>query len=107
MFMKHYASNRCEPIGDGRGGGIGGCKPRIEVIVKMEKKSLWGSGWGVRLDVNQELRLLVIVKMKKKVGGGGIPVRGLGQGECKPRIEVIVKMEKVRGTIRLLYSWKH
>ena len=46
-------------------GGQGGCEPRIELIVKMQKKSREGggqSGWG-------------------------------GQGGCKPRIEVIVKME--------------
>ena len=58
------------------GGGQGGCEPRIEVIVKIQKKSGEGgrSGgvcvWG---------------------GGGG------GQGGCEPRIEVIVKMQKKVG----------
>ena len=42
------------------GGGQGGCERRIEVIVKMQKK-VWGSGRGgvdVRVDVNEELKLL-------------------------------------------------
>ena len=40
-------------------GGQGGCERRIEVIVKMQK-SWRGSGWGgvVRVDVNEELKLL-------------------------------------------------
>ena len=49
----------------GRGGDQGECKPRIDVIVKMQKKnkSRGGrvgvrSGAGVRVDVNQELKLL-------------------------------------------------
>ena len=41
------------------------CEPRIEVIVKLPKKS-WGGGSG----------------------------RGSGQGGSEPRIEVIVKMQK-------------
>ena len=42
-------------------GGQGGCEPRIEVIVKMKKrKSDGGSGPGmmVRVDVNEELKVL-------------------------------------------------
>ena len=41
-------------------GGQGGCEQRIEVIVKMKKKSWRGSGWGgvVSVDVNEELKLL-------------------------------------------------
>ena len=44
--------------GGGQGvgwGGQGGCERRIEVIVKMKKKSRRGSGWGgvVRIDVNE------------------------------------------------------
>ena len=44
----------------GWGGGQGGCERRIEVIVKMQKKSRRGSEWGgvVRVDVNEELKLL-------------------------------------------------
>ena len=54
--MKHYAPKRYEPIVGG--GGINGCKPRIEVIVKMQKKVGVGSclGQDVRVDVNQELK---------------------------------------------------
>ena len=43
-------------------GGQGGCERRIEVFVKIQKKN-WegGSGlggwvWGVRVDVNEELK---------------------------------------------------
>ena len=62
--------------GGGRGGrwGVGfvlggqsGCERRIEVFVKI-KKNNWGgrggsvggsgSGWGVRVDVNEELKFL-------------------------------------------------
>ena len=57
----------------GGGGGQGGCERRIEVFVKIPKKILggggsgggggrWvggsGSGWGVRVDVNEELKFL-------------------------------------------------
>ena len=59
--------------GGGSGGGVGvglggqsGCERRIEVFVKIQKKQIlgggggWGrwvggSGWGVRVDVNDEL----------------------------------------------------
>ena len=56
--------------GSGRGGGVwlggqGGCERRIEVFVKIQKKKNvgWGfgsggSGWGVRVDVNEELKFL-------------------------------------------------
>ena len=55
------------------GGGQGGCEPRIEVFVKIQKKKFFfggggsgggglvggvGSGWGVRVDVNEELKFL-------------------------------------------------
>ena len=52
-------------------GGQGGCERRIEVFVKIQKKkyfflggggggSVGGSGscWGVRVDVNEELKFL-------------------------------------------------
>ena len=53
-------------------GGQGGCERRIEVFVKIQKKTLGGgggggvgrrgegSGWGggVRMDVNEELKFL-------------------------------------------------
>ena len=59
--------------GSGRGGvglvgGQGGCKRRIEVFVKFQKKNFFflggGGSWGVRLgggvrvDVNEELKFL-------------------------------------------------
>ena len=47
------------------GGGQGGCKSRIEVFWKIQKKNgggrvgPWGGpGWGVRMDVNEELKFL-------------------------------------------------
>ena len=49
----------------GGGGGQGGCERRIEVFVKIPKKNLGGSGggregegWGVRVDVIEELKFL-------------------------------------------------
>ena len=49
-------------------GGQGGCERRIEVFVKIKKKKFLGggggsvggsgSGWGVRVDVNEELKFL-------------------------------------------------
>ena len=53
-------------------GGQSGCERRIEVFVKIQKKILFfflgggvggggggsGSGWGVRVDVNEELKFL-------------------------------------------------
>ena len=40
MFMQHYATNRCEPSIEFRGGGGG------------------GGGGGVRADVNREVKFL-------------------------------------------------
>ena len=71
-------------VGGGCSGwGKGGCERRIEVFVKIQKKLLgrvrsggsfcenskkkfregvrsrgWGSGWGVRVDVNKEFKFL-------------------------------------------------
>ena len=55
----------------GRVGGQSGCERRIEVFVKIQKKdfffgggggsvggSVGGLGWGVRVDVNEELKFL-------------------------------------------------
>ena len=61
-------------------GGQGGCERRIEVFVKIPKKKNRGggsgggvgsgeSGWGVRVDVNEELKFLG--KFTKKKWGGG------------------------------------
>ena len=53
--------------GEGSGlGGQGGCERRIEVFVKIQKKKFLGGGsvggsglgWGVRVDVNEELKFL-------------------------------------------------
>ena len=45
--------------GLGWGGGQGGCESRIEVFGKFKNKN-WGGGpgWGVRMDVNEELKFL-------------------------------------------------
>ena len=59
---------------EGRGRGQGGCERRIEGFVKIQKKKFFGggvggggrgvsgggsgSGWGVRVDVNEELKFL-------------------------------------------------
>ena len=54
-------------VGLGGGGGQGGCDRRIEVFGKIHKKKNWGGGgggsgvsgwWGVRVDVNEELKFL-------------------------------------------------
>ena len=62
-------------MGGGVGVGLGGqsgCERRIEVFVKIQKKKFFfggggevggtvgwsGSGWGVRVDVNEELKFL-------------------------------------------------
>ena len=52
-------------------GGQSGCERRIQVFVKIQKKRFFfgggvggpwggggGSGWGVRVDVNEELKFL-------------------------------------------------
>ena len=44
-----------------------------------------GSGWGVRVDVNEELKIL---------GGGSVGGRVGGQSGCERRIEVFVKIQK-------------
>ena len=60
--------------GQGRVGGQSGCERRIEVFVKIQKKNFFlgggggrggggsvggsGSGLGVRVDVNEELKFL-------------------------------------------------
>ena len=54
-------------VGLGWGGGLGRCESRIEFFWKIQIKKLggggggWsmgGPGWGVRMDVNEELKIL-------------------------------------------------
>ena len=66
------------------GGGQGGCEQRIEVFVRGGRGSSGqGSGWGVRMDVIEELKFLgKFTKNGGGVGGGrvgsGGRVWGLG-----------------------------
>ena len=72
--------------GLGPGGGPGGCERRIEVFVKIKKNCGGvggrgsGPGWGVKVDLNEELKFLR--KFKKKIffffWGGRCRVRGGG-----------------------------
>ena len=52
-------------VGGCSGGSQGGCERRIEFFYENSKKKLGGrggggagSGWGVRVDVNEELKFL-------------------------------------------------
>ena len=113
-----------------RVGGQGGCERRIEVFVKIQKKMggeggrVGGSGWGVRVDVNEELKFLGRftkkwgggreggsrggVRWGDRVGGGGVRVdvnamlgvEGVvGNRRFEPRIEGIVQCTKRYCTI--------
>ena len=61
--------------------GQGGCERRIEVIVKMKKKS--GGGLGVGWEGQCGCEIEVIVKVEKKVGGGRVRVRADVNEELK------------------------
>ena len=79
-------------FGGGGGGGQGGCERRIEVFVKIQKKNCGGSGRGVggiRLDVNEELKLFEKIKNKLggRIGGGGVG-SGWGIGFGGVRVDV-------------------
>ena len=85
-------------VGEGgpvEGMGVGGCEPRIEVIVKMQKQSR-GSVGGSRVGIwwgSGGCEVVIIVKMQKK--SRGCPVGG--SGGCEPRIEeVIVEMKNAK-----------
>ena len=76
----------------GGGGGQGGCERRIEVFVNIQKKLGAGveggeSGWGVRVDVIEELKFLgKFTKKKTNSGEGLFGGRGFGlggQGGCE------------------------
>ena len=64
-----------------RGGGQGGCEPRIELIVKFKKKSGGGpAGRGWVGHCGCEPRIEVFVKMKIKSGVGVRSGGGSGSG---------------------------
>ena len=62
-FKKKTGGGRVGPWGV-RVGSQDGCERRIEVFVKIKKYIFFfwggggGSGWGVRVDVNEELKFL-------------------------------------------------
>ena len=68
-------------MGAGQGVGLGGqdgCERRIEVFCENSKTNRGGGGReGVRVDVNEELKVFVKIKKKSGVGGSG---RGVGLG---------------------------
>ena len=72
-------------IGGGGGGGVGG----------------EGSGWGVRVDVIEELKFLGKFTKTNLGGSGGVrwgsQVGRGGQFGCERRIEVFVKIPKKMG----------
>ena len=77
----------------GGGGGQGGCKRRIEVFGGRV-------GWGIRVDVYEEMKFLgkfkIIFFWGEGLGrrGGGVSGLGGGQGGCERRIEVFGKIHK-------------
>ena len=88
-------------LGGGVGlGGQGGCERRIEVFVKIQKKKRFvicgeGEGWGVRVDVNEELKFLgnftKTIRVRVRGGGGSGQVGsgwwgGGGQGEFERNV---------------------
>ena len=84
--------------GEGSGWGVRVDVNEEQVFVKIQKKN-WGGGGGglggVRVDVNQELKFFGKFKKKKLGGGGGGGgVRLEGQDGCERRIEVFVKIQK-------------
>ena len=79
LMLESYCENaKKKQVGVGGGSGRGEREPRIEVIVKMQKKV---RGWvrsggpiergGVRVDVNQEFKLLLNGKKSGGVRSGG------------------------------------
>ena len=83
---------RCEQRSEvflgGRSGGQDGCERKIEVFVKIPKKmgggvGSGGFGWGVRVDVNEELKFLRQFTQKNRgggLGGRGVRVEGVRVG---------------------------
>ena len=64
--------------------GWGGCGPRIEVIVIMQKKKSEGGGC--------EPRIEVIVKIQKKKVVGNVDVGG--GGDVNQELKLLCKMQK-------------
>ena len=73
--------------------------------MKIQKKKIWGGGgrgrgrvWGVRVDVNEELKFFVKIKKKNIffLGGGLVGGVGLGGGVRVDvnEIKVFVKIQK-------------
>ena len=83
VVKKQKKSRGCPVRGRGRqGGGRGGfgvCEPRIDVIVKLKKKSGVGSGGDLVGIGGYEPRIGIIVKLLNKSWGSG-RVRGVGLG---------------------------
>ena len=74
-----------------------GCVLRTEFIVNMRKKEVGGGGSG---QGGCERRIEVFLKIQKKSGEVGVGAEWVGecQGGCERRIEVFVKIKKkVRG----------
>ena len=78
-----------------------------------------GEGWGIRVDVNEELKFLG--KFTKNAGeggsGGGVGLvvgdvnnvggRGdVGYGRCEPRIEGIVQCTKLHNIKKIKKMWR-
>ena len=76
--------------------------------MKIKKKKNFGGGGrvrgvglvggGVRVDVNEELKVFVKIQKKKKFfggggGSGGVGLVGGGQGGCEQRIKVFLKFK--------------
>ena len=83
----------------GRGGGGQGRCEEVKLCENLKKNGGSGWVWGVRVDVNEEVKL--VWKLKKKCffffcffffgGGGGVG----GQGGCERRSEAFVKIQKI------------
>ena len=87
-------------MGSGRGGCQGGWERRIEAFVKINYFFYYffflvggvgsgggASGWGVRVDVNREVKFLL--KFKKKIfEGGGVGSGRVGVGGVRSGVGV-------------------
>ena len=83
MFLKHYAPNRCLYIKIAKlRTGVGGAEmshlQNCSLKIYLKRALGVGLGGGVRMDVNEELKICENSKKKKLGGGGG--GRGSGRG---------------------------